>query len=261
MAAEGLQSGAWATVIHSALFGHHFQSQVTGLLPDPSILAITVGFLILSFPGAALILAVRGSRRAPSAWTPVWILIGFHLVFFLRYNVIDQYTFFIPAMAGIALAAGWGYHSLHVSFFRRLCWILLILQPLLYALTPTLVRASGVLTSFERNKPYRDDYRYLFWPWMRAETSAHQLAQDTLSAYGTGPGKVWVQDTMALYTLKWAFHHHGLADTAVIPQPETPEASAAVWVPARADSPAPAGWIKLREVWIPDSAPPDKASP
>src|SRR5690606_15780690 len=95
---------------------------------------------------------------------PVAVVLGLHLLFFLRYPVIDQYTFLIPAFGLVALAGGVGYASLRGPLGRRVAWGLLCLQSLFYAAVPWMARESGVLTAFERGKPYRDDYRYLFWP-------------------------------------------------------------------------------------------------
>jgi hypothetical protein len=248
---EILSVGEPGAVLHSALFGYSFQEQVTGLLPDPRILGISAGFLILSFPLIPWVLAVQGVRRHFRTWTPVIALALIHLLFFFRYNVIDQYTFFIPVMALLALFAGLGMAEISTPWVRRVCVSALLLQPLGYAVMPGLVRASGVMTSLERHKPYRDDYRYLFWPWMVAETSADRLAEDASGSAGPGMGLVAVEDPMAYYAVAWKMSERGHAIRLI--QGRSPEqAGVKVWVPARSDTPVSAGWKKQGEVWIRD---------
>lgn len=243
-------------VLHSALFGEGFRDQVTGISPQLKYTMITLGFMLLSFPGLALPLALRqffsqtrGKTKLP--WPVLWICL-LHLLFFLRYNVIDQYTFLLPAYTLIAMMAGLGFAQVTKPALRRLAFVLLALQPCLYAAFPTLARKSGVLAGFERHKPYRDDYRYLFWPWSRGERSAERLMQEAFDAVGAS-GQLIVEDDMAYYSAAWMRLNRGLERSVQLLRPEDqwvlPVDAAAVWIPARDDLPPVEGWQSAGAVW------------
>lgn len=248
---ELLHGESWGTVLHSALFGYGFREEVTGLLPDVRILGTTLGFLLLSFPLIPWWLAFRAVRSDVPTWGPVAVLAGVHGVFFLRYNVIDQYTFFIPVMALLALFAGVGFSGISLAWVRRCCFVALLLQPLGYAVMPSLVRSSGVMASLERRKPYRDDYHYLFWPWMVSETSADQLSEDAVAAAGPGTGVVAVEDPMAFHAVAWKMTSRGQRVRVVYGR-DLSQDGIGVWIPARSDAPLQPGWTKQGEVWIRD---------
>ncbi len=277
-----LKQRPFGEVIHSALFGEHFKNQVAGLLPAPGILLISLAFMLLSFPGFALFFAGRavlkrivergrppgrGSRsaRAGAPMTaislplPVLFIVLLHLVFFLRYNVIDQYTFLIPVYALIALLAGVGFATLRgTSVWKKLAWGLLLLQPLMYMAVPAWARQSGVLARHERHKPYRDDYNYLFLPWQVQERSAEKLMQDAFGAIQPG-GVMVVEDSMAHYTVLWTRMLLGQEEPLKVVRPaqllEGPAPAGSVWIPARSDLPPLEGWEKKGEVWIRTRAP------
>lgn len=246
-------------VFHSALFGEGFKDQVTGLLPQARYTLITLGFMLLSFPGLALPLAalqafkrLRGDSKLP--WPVLWICL-MHLLFFLRYNVIDQYTFLLPAYTLIALMGGLGFAQLKGAGLRRVAFGLLALQPLFYAAVPGLVRHSGVLTTFERHKPYRDDYQYLFLPWTVGERSADQLMQEAFRAVGP-EGQLIVEDSMAFYSAAWMRLDRGLVDSVQLLRPEdqlvVPFDPEAIWIPARTDLPPVEGWQQSGALWRQD---------
>ncbi|MDF3130419.1 DUF2723 domain-containing protein [Kiritimatiellaeota bacterium B1221] len=281
-----LKERAFGEVLHSALFGEGFKDQVTGLFPQPGYLLISLGFMLLSFPGPALPFALRacasgaGDRRrrsgdggqetgdggimanmrcadthdlAKKGLIPIVCIVVLHLLFFLRYNVIDQYTFLIPVYGLIALMAGAGFSRVKKNLWRRLAWGCLWIQPFLYAAVPALVWQSDVLKAYERHKPYRDDYAYLFLPWQVQERSAEKLMADAFDALQPG-GVMVVEDAMAMYTVRWSRRQLGLEDQVRILRPaelvEGPAPAGSVWIPARADLPPLDGWRKVGEVWV-----------
>jgi len=248
-------SGSFWPVVQSALFGHHFAEKVLNLNPVSVYLLVTCLFTLLSFPSLALPLAVYGGKKRWNRLAVPLALLALHLLFVLRYNVIDQYTFLLPAMAVFALLAGLGYDAVTSAPLRRLAWGLLLAQPFLYGIAPTLARHAGVLGSFARDKPYRDDADYLLHPWTHRENSAAKLAQNAVSAATPGSLLV-VEDSMALYAVEWQLHVRGMRDRVEVLRPADKErilgALAAgepvIRVPARAGS-APAEWESVGEVW------------
>jgi hypothetical protein len=136
---------------------------------------------------------------------------------------------------------------------RRLAWVILVLQPVLYSIAPGLVKASGVLKSFERQKPYRDDVSYLFFPWQVQETSADRLVREAFATLGES-GSLVIEDAMFLYTAGWMRENQGLTESVDLIRPDTfadaPTLLPVVWVPARSDQEPPEGWTKRGEVWV-----------
>lgn len=250
-----LHSGTILPIVYSALFGDSFSGHVLNLNPFTVHMLITFAFLGLSFPGPALPLAATAAfRRARELAVPL-LLLTVHLVFVLRYPVIDQYTFIIPAMAVLALLAGLGYAGWRSRAGRRIAWALLLAQPLLYAAAPALARQAGVLSAFQRNKPYRDDAEYLFWPWTVTETSAERIAKEAVAA-AAPDGFLVIEDTMLTYAIQWELAQQGLDASITVYRPSDTEemlgalveGAEVIWVPA-VSAPAPEGWESEGEVW------------
>lgn len=256
-----VQQASFWPVIHSALFGYDFAGQVLGVSPRWVFTAVSIAFLILSFPSLALPLGVRAAWRQRKALAPVLGLLLIHLLFVLRYDVIDQYTFLIPVFTLLAFFAGIGFHqTMHIPRLRQAALVLLCLQPFLYALAPTLVRRTALLekTGFTRNKPYRDDANYLFWPWTFLETSAEQIAKDAVEIAGP-EGVIVVEDGMGLYALVWMLEAYGYDNATVLRPADMEELIEAlnaqrqtVWMPASTDHEIPQGWRPEKGVWVSD---------
>ncbi|MCC5844571.1 MAG: DUF2723 domain-containing protein [Verrucomicrobia bacterium] len=248
-------------VIYSALFGHSFSDAVLATTPVWIYTATTLAFVLLSFPLLPLIFAVLGIRSRARQTAPILALFLIHSLFVLRYNVIDQYTFYIPAMALIAFFAGLGYDRLARPLVRRAAVTLLLLQPLLYAAAPALIRNTGLLRPFERHKPHRDDADYLFHPWTVTETSAARLAAEAVAA-AAPDGTIVVEDSMALYAVQWKQHINNLPGITLL-RPADFEAfleatlsdRPVIWIPASTLQDPPQGWKPRGAVWILDLAP------
>ena len=254
-----LHADAWMPVVRSALFGHSFADQVTSLQFEGFYAFISIGFLVLSLPIAGL-LALWALRVFRTSLWPLLTLLGTHLIFFLRYNVIDQYTFFIPAMALVAVLGGLGFSRLNAPRVRNAALVLVMLQPVLYAVTPSLVRVSGVMDRFARNKPYRDDANYLFRPWQVQERSAHRMAAEAFELVGD-QGILVVEDSMAMYTLKWMRLHLDTDAVQIMPVDAFSEdlltqepSTTVIRIPKRTDSPVPEGWQRSGFFLIPDKS-------
>ncbi len=201
--------------VRSALFGNVYSDNVMNASPSLKLMAISTAFTGLSFFNLALPLAAVGlwrvvrDRDRRGLWLAWAAALVIHLLFVLRYNVIDQHTFLLPAYTLIALFAGVGFAAAIQSkperTGRRLFVVALalaLLAPAVYLGVAWAARSSGALGDFARNKPYRDDYRYLFVPWGAGETSAQQMADHALRLSGDG-GVVIVADTMARFAVSY----------------------------------------------------------
>ncbi|MCC5846975.1 MAG: DUF2723 domain-containing protein [Verrucomicrobia bacterium] len=251
--------GEFWPVVQSALFGHSFAEQVMAVRPTLTYTFISLAFLALSFPNFSLPFAGWAAWRERKSLAPLLAVLAMHLIFVLRYDVIDQYTFLIPAFAGLAFFAGIGFHQINRPAFRKLAFLLLALQPILYGIAPTLARKTDILATlnFERNKPYRDDADYLFHPWTFRETSASRVARDAVEA-AHPDGAIVIVDHMASYAVHWTLHTWESPHEITVLRPGDQEEllavlsekKRAVWMPASTLDEIPDGWTPKGKILI-----------
>lgn len=267
IAIEAARAGDVGGAIRSALFGNTYSDNVLNARPGIKQLGISVAFTLLSFPGLALPLAAIGlvvARRwladramAGLAWA-LYGALAIHALFVLRYNVVDQHTFLLPTYTVLSLFVGigcaWAMRALSARGRRVLVAgvvLSIVAAPGVYVLTAKVARDRGALGSMARNKPYRDDYRYLFVPWGAGETSAKTMSELAVRLAGDD-GVVLVGDSMARFAVGYQIQRRGLSEvTLQVLQEDTPADWSAyrgrvvVLVPASTDTPPidpPAGW-------------------
>jgi hypothetical protein len=194
--------------------------------------ATSVAFTLLSFPNLMLPAALWGLIRGRRLGIPLisyWSLVAattIHLGFVLRYAVIDQYTFLMPVYALVAVFAGVGFADVLQRWtpsVRR--WIIglsvvsLALTPAVYPAAYGVTRRFHLLGRYARNKPYRDDYRYLFIPWGRGENSAEQMSSTAISLASPN-GLILIEDPMAYFAVEYqrVVHHEPQLD--LLPESE-----------------------------------------
>ena len=214
-----LRSGDAGQTLHSALFGLTFADEVLNVSISTRMLLISGGFALLNFPNALLLLAAFGVIRAGRLSMPVLArrallaAMLIHVLFAIRYKVVDQHVFFIPAYVVTAIFGGLGYSLIdrNMQNRKKLCvatTVMLAVTPVLYAITPTVARRFDVLRSVERNKPYREDYDYLFTPWSVADRSAEQMSRNAVELAGES-GLIVVEDSMAVFAVRYSAIRHG----------------------------------------------------
>lgn len=217
-------------VLHSALFGHEYANNVLNLLPSARMAAIAAAFTVLSFPNLLLPLSavgiVRGHVVIGTARTGV-LLAGLliHAAFAVRYSVSDQHLFFLPTYLYLSILGGVGFAAVDARVgpsARRtvhvVTAILLLCTPAVYWPAPEVARGLKVLEGQHRNKPYRDDYRYLFWPWSVFETSAERMSRVALDLAGDS-GLIIVGDPMAEFAVQYGAFMCETGRPTVIVQP------------------------------------------
>jgi hypothetical protein len=107
-------------------------------------------------------------------------------VFFVRYPVPDQFTFFLPSLVMISVGACIGISVLaDISKKWRYavmaaCAASVIIPPALYANGPEIIKMLGIEIKRERTRPFRDENRYWLIPWKHNERSAEQFAEAAL---------------------------------------------------------------------------------
>jgi len=230
---ELLATGDLPGTLESALVGAggRYRANVANLLPSVRCLVVGAGFTLLSFPNLLIPIALYGlSRRRwrdgeRSARAVLGTALVLHAVFALRYDVVDQHTFFLPTYVLLSIFGGVGAAGLLAapagSGLRRwmtVATVFLAATPVLYAAAPAVARAFHVLEAVARHKPYRDDYVYLFSPWGMADTSAERMSSQAVRLAGEG-GLILVEDPMAIFALRYKVIEAGYRNLEVWPLP------------------------------------------
>ena len=204
-----------AAAVHSALFGLHWRGAVFG--GSQKAVPVGLGFIIYNFPNFILPLAAVGllsSRRAlvgPLRWALLYMT-GIYLLFAIRYAVPDQFMFFLPFYAMLAVWAGVGLGRLRSGRRRR--WLApiaavgLALTCVIYALAPSAWRAFSLPLPGRDDLPYRDAARYWLCPWKGGENSAGLFARAALGR--TPSGGTIIADGTSLQPLRWVQRREGL---------------------------------------------------
>jgi len=205
-----LASGAPAgDVLRSALFGTHYAANVLNTRLDARLLGRTVLYLGLNFPTPVALLALVGLRVL---WrSPVWglmrallALLAVHLVWAMRYDVPDQYTFFIPTIVLLAILIGLGAERVLAARGRGGAigaLVLAALPVLVYWPLPRAAQAAGVSLGVRRDVPYRDSYRYFLWPWKTGEHGPRRFAEEVHA--GLPDGALIVADSTTVPPLHY----------------------------------------------------------
>ncbi len=255
-----IESGSMGAAVRSALFGNAWTDAAAGLNFPVKRMAISAMFTALSFPNLLLPLAALGlvvGRRIvqPSlAHALLAVALVIHLVFVIRYDVVDQHTFYLPTYLLVCVFGGVGMAWLGRrigQFNRRVVWALaialLLATPLTYAAAPALARHFDALGDLARHKPYRDDYRYLLWPWAVADRSAERMAEHAVDL-AEPDDLVIVEDPMGRFAVQYALWRVGREPIVLgqwddqVAEQAAKARRAVVLVPRRTDQPPPASY-------------------
>jgi hypothetical protein len=211
--------------VNSALFGTSWRADVLG----GSWAAVRWGlvYVLYNLPNLALPLAVLGllsmvrTIRSPVAVPDVpgrdgdrssaalsWAmgyLVLIYFIFAVRYPVADQFMFFLPFYAMVAILAGLGLSAACEGGRRRWLAVLagatLVVGPILYAAAPALCRALDYDIPGRKDLPYRDLGRYWLVPSKVGEDSAGRFAREALRE--APPGSIIIADGTSYYPLRW----------------------------------------------------------
>ncbi|MHC4443236.1 MAG: protein O-mannosyl-transferase family [Planctomycetota bacterium] len=218
--AEMINSNEVVGTIQSALFGRtaggqSYAGNVLNVGISMRLLAVSLAFVLYNFPNLLLPAALYGMARVRRLHVPtlarraLWAGLIIHACFVLRYNIVDQHTFFLPLYVFLALFAAVGAAALFQWLpskrrqrIKTLSLVLLLATPVFYWLGPVAARHYNLLEKFARNKPYRDDYTYLLVPWSIAEKSADILSTEAMRLAGP-QGTIVLEDNMARFALEY----------------------------------------------------------
>lgn len=200
-----------AAAIRSALFGGTergggWRNEV--LCGSGRAFVMGLGYILYNFPNLALPLMIAGlwrvCRQFPAclAWAFVY-LVSIYFLFAVRYGVADQFMFFLPFYAMVAVLAGVGLG--HLVGRRRRAWLVvaavlsLAATPAVYAAAPLALRAFHLRLPGRADLPFRDPAIYWLLPWKGGESSAQQFARSALRQ--VPPGGVIIADGTGFYPL------------------------------------------------------------
>ena len=135
----------------------------------------------------------------------LFVITAIEFAFVVRYPVPDQFTFMLPTLVMIALAAAIGLKVLveKSPHWRKAAFIgcvaSLVSMPLAYAVLPTVLARAGIEVQRSRKLPFRDELRYWIVPWKHDETSARQFAEAALNE--ARPNGVILADETSVFPL------------------------------------------------------------
>jgi len=222
-----VRSGDWVGSIRSALFGNAYAEEVLNLAPSWRQAAVVAGFVLLNFPNMTLPVFVRGCAGLARGKQPASVrryllaALAVHALFAVRYDVVDQHTFFLPTYLLVSLVAGLGFACVAGTSMRPSRGLvvtvsaLLVLTPVVYAVVPHILRRAEVLRHIAHEKPYRDDYVYLLVPWTAMDRSAERVGREAIEMAGD-EGIVIVEDSMARPAVEYEQMRRNRSDVEII---------------------------------------------
>ena len=174
----------------SAAFGHGWQGAVLNTSISIKMVWENMVFILLNFPTPNLLFFFVGLwvlRRAAPSRSFANIIVAMlilHFVFAFRYTVPDRHAFFLPFYCLAAVLIGLGVDAFFNRSSRRMVVIAVLLFSLLpipiYAVMPAFARKTYKALEQRRQRPYRDEYTYWFWPWKTGYRGAERFANEAL---------------------------------------------------------------------------------
>ena len=158
--------------IAAVFFDNHFQANIlsvslTGLLKG---LGLGIGFLMYNFH-LFLFFIIEGIillwKRQRKLFWPLALLFLPFFGFGIKYNVTDNYVFYLSAYFPLVIAAGFSVQS-RLSFLRKYLFIslpvLLFSSMITYAFTLECARRVPNLVNYDLEKAYKGGLAHALWP-------------------------------------------------------------------------------------------------
>lgn len=172
-------------VVQSALFGNVYAKNVANVHLSLPLVKRSLLYMGLNYPTPIFLLVFIGIGPLRRVWPRpvavcVAVLAGIFLVWAVRYDVPDQYGFFIPAYVLFALLIGQGADVLMRRGGRAVAAgliVLALLPPAVYWILPDVARRAGLDIGSRSELPFRDPYRFFLQPWKTGENGPSRFAQ------------------------------------------------------------------------------------
>ena len=219
---EAAATGSPGGAIGSALVGRYAE-QVLNVASVSPRARVNAGLTAMNFVSVLVPLAVVGwfrlRRRAGGLLAgAIGALTVIHIVFVVRYNVPDQFTFLLPSLVLGAVSSGVGLAELADRSRRwriasiAACAASVALVPVFYGSAPAIARAAGLHVP-ERQR-FRDELRYWLVPWKHNEDSAERFAAAALKQ--AGPDGIILTDSTADEPILLVQRRDGLSPGVVV---------------------------------------------
>ena len=192
-----IATGSLTDTLRSAAFGSGWTSSVLNVGFSRHMLMTVAIFPVLNFPNLLFPVALGGILYAGRLPVPrplrVYLLGAFvlHFLFVIRYNVGDQYTFFLPAYFLLVTWAGIGWAVVlqgRARYLRRsllaLGAALIAATPLWYYLAPGILRSGRVLERFGGDRACEGKYVRMLVPWSCADSGVDTAVREAFRLAG-----------------------------------------------------------------------------
>lgn len=210
--ADWRTQGSLSTTLGSLLWGN-YSGKVTNAARMPKLLVQTITYTVLNYPTPLLFFFFGGMTAIRRMGSPAlaWLMFGVlavYLLFGMRYDVPDQFTFLVPAFLLVSIFTAKGVDQWLTRRRRApLVHVLLLLGacagPLVYTALPLVLRNIAVSADWlpRRDVPYREHFHWFLRPWLNGYTGAERFARETLDALP--PWAVLVVDSTLVAPLNY----------------------------------------------------------
>jgi hypothetical protein len=159
-------------------------------------------YLLYQFPGAGLVLALYGVRFLrkdhPRLLIGTLILFLTTILFASQYFLQRQFPMLIPSFLIFAIWIGYGFAGLRNNLFRSkgtiaaIFLLLLVAPPVIYYASYHILERKYLGLAFIRKLPYRNNFRYFFYPPKEMERGAELYVMDSFRQ--AEPGAIILTD-------------------------------------------------------------------
>ncbi len=204
-----LQEQSVLKAVRSALFGGYAE-QVLNIDAAWRFKLVNAGLISLNFLNLILPLALVGvfylvKKTDRLLYCSLGLIFALQFAFVFRYPVPDQFTFMLPSLLLLVVAAGFGmcFFVEDFNWARRLLVagvvFSIVVPPFCYSIAPGLIKGAGFVFKRERARPFRDEIRYWAVPWKHNECSAELFAAAALNE--AAPKGMIISDSTSYYPL------------------------------------------------------------
>jgi hypothetical protein len=195
--------------ISSALFGK-YTSEVLNIKAAWPFMKVNAGLVLLNFINLTLPMAVTGWLKMKKCLgndlaSSLGAITVIEFIFFVRYPVPDQFTFILPSLVMIIIAASVGISVFNERFKEWRVWLVcacilsVLAPPFLYSNAYKIVDLSGINVKRDRERPFRNEIRYWMIPWKQNERSAEYFSAAAIKQ--ALPNGMIICDSTSYYTL------------------------------------------------------------
>lgn len=169
--------------LSSILFDSSFEDEVTDISFSNLISGLikSVGLTIFNFGAFTLLFipAIFKVKTFRQIHLGLIFMAAVVFVFAARYNVSDNYVFFIPAhfIFVILMAVYLNAFKVHKKIWSVALVLMLMATPFVYILLPKLVQSFGFGHEMENDKWYKGGARFFFYPGMAKNPTSIDLAK------------------------------------------------------------------------------------